>query len=83
MSDYLSVSEQQVSVKKQRNEVLLLSLCNNLTRFLSQQTSAEMATYISEHIRKNILLFRVSLVVARHSAKSTEARVGMSAKLGG
>lgn len=64
-------------------EVMIQTLCNNLTKFLAQQTSPAMASYICEAIRKYIIIFRISLVVfIDEIAKGVETSNCLSGTLG-
>jgi hypothetical protein len=52
-----------MTLKKDKHGVLFKTLCNNLVKFLSQQSSPDMVIYVCQAIRANVSIFRISMVV--------------------
>lgn len=72
-----------MTLKKEKNHVLFKTLCNNFVRFLSQQSSPDMIIYVSQSIRQNINIFRISLVPSNLTpAKNSQIDPDLSCSLG-
>jgi hypothetical protein len=50
-------------VAKSKYLVLIQTLCNNIVKFLAQQSTVEMIVYICESIMPNLYLFQATTVL--------------------
>lgn len=52
----------EVKLKKEKLGVILKTLCNNLVKFLGQQSEPTMIIFVCRAIRKHVKIFRLSVV---------------------
>lgn len=76
------VEGDQVIIKREKMEVLIKTLCNNLVKFLGQQTETTMIIFVCRAIRQHVNLFRVNVVGLFDKAKSSQTGTCLSPTLG-